>query len=128
LAEIVDGQANKPVATRFELHPLELLSRAALVLGARARQAVQLLNATGEMVAAALELGHVEHPRTSGIARCGSLGAWNGNERKGLGDDVRKLALEPGDLPLQRGSGGALGFTRVRRRSCGGALIRASTD
>jgi hypothetical protein len=32
LAEIADRQAHEPVATRFELHPLEQLVRAALVL------------------------------------------------------------------------------------------------
>jgi hypothetical protein len=105
-----------------------LLPRTALVLGAGASQAVQFLNAAGEMVAGALELGHVEHPRAARTVRYSSLGARSGKEGKGLGDDVRKLALESRDLALQRGPRGALGLTRVPGAGDGEALPRASTD
>jgi hypothetical protein len=61
-----------------------LLARAALVLGALAGEAAQLLQAAGELVARALERLEVEQPR----AAAGAHGdRRRGDVRKGLGDD-----------------------------------------
>jgi hypothetical protein len=59
----------------------------------------QLLQATGEAVARALELLEAEQAR--GVDP-GGFGARRRDEGKGLGDDRRELALELSDLRPQR--------------------------
>jgi hypothetical protein len=60
LPEVAHGQAHVLEATRFELHLGQQLMRHALVLVASGGDPVQLLQAGGEPIAQALELGESE--------------------------------------------------------------------
>jgi hypothetical protein len=79
--------------------------RAALVLGALAREPAKLLHAARQLVARSLELLQAEQTRAGEDLR---RGIRRGDEGKPLGDDRRELALELCDLPPQRAPRGAL--------------------
>jgi hypothetical protein len=103
LPEIADRQAHVLEACGLELHLLEQLVGQELVLVALAGQPAQLLKASCERVASALELIEAEQ---RGAARAGlvaaSVAAGGFDERESIGDDRRELALEPVDLGAQR--------------------------
>jgi len=81
------------------------------VLGARACEPTQILQTAGEPIARALELGEVEQarPRRGLPARSRTAAAGRGDIGERVHDDLRELALEPGDLRLQRGACRQLG-------------------
>jgi len=118
LAEVGDRQAHELVARRLELHRLQQLARAALVLGPLDRAPAQLLQAPGELVAQALEL--LEREQAGALRRqAAGVGA---EVREAVGDDRRALALEPCHLRAQRAARGALArLDRRRGRRAGSA-------
>jgi hypothetical protein len=63
LAEIGARQPNELVATGFEPHPFEQLVRAALVLGAFAREPANVLHAPRQPVALELQLLEAQQAR-----------------------------------------------------------------
>ena len=100
-AEIPHRQAHKPVATRFELHPLQQLACATLVLDACCRKPAQVLHAAGQPVAQPLQLRQRQQTRT-GRGFGPDLGKLRrGDVRERIGHDRRAFALEPADLPSQ---------------------------
>jgi hypothetical protein len=106
--------------------------RALLTLDALLLAAPQVLHAAGEAVAQQLELLEAEQAGAAeglagGSGRAGEAvrrtGAGAGREaRKGVGDDVRELTLEPRDLRLQRPARGALAVPPQRTERLSGAL------
>jgi hypothetical protein len=88
--------------------------RPALALGARVGQTADLLRASSEPVAGALELPERQQRGTAraGGPLAGGGGALaaggGGDEGESLGDDPRQLALEARDLRSQRRPRGAL--------------------
>jgi hypothetical protein len=71
------------------------------VLDAGVREATDVLQPTGERVAAALELGEAEQPRTGARFELGSV---RDRRREERGDRLRQLALQMRDLRTQRAS------------------------
>jgi len=82
--------------------------RAALVLGAPPRERAQLLQLRRQPVARALQLGEVEQARAAGPTRPRVRAPRRRQEREAVGQGPRQLALDPGDLPSQLSSRGAL--------------------
>ncbi len=76
--------------------------RTALVRGACARQRAHVLHAAGERVALALKLREAEQARAAEALGAGVARRVGRDMREPCGDDLRQLALQPGDLPAQR--------------------------
>jgi hypothetical protein len=105
-------------------HALEQLAVALLDVATVRQPAPYLLDASGESVAGALELGDVEDPRASG----GGNGVGNAAPRERGGEELCQLALEPGDLgPQVTARAAASVLADVAGRDCGprgrGALV-----
>jgi hypothetical protein len=65
-AEIPHGQAHELITARFELHPLQQLARAPLVLAALGREPAQILRVAGQPVAQPLQLRQRQQARAAG--------------------------------------------------------------
>ena len=78
------------------------------MLDARVRHPAHVLQATGQRVALALELGQAEDPRAQSRCRASAERSVGGDVRKARRHSPRQLALQVRDLPAKRATGRAL--------------------
>jgi hypothetical protein len=97
---------------------------AQLVRGALAGQATDVLHASGEAVALALELLEAEQAGAAKRLRLVHASRVGGDVRERTGDDLRELALEPRHLLAQRAPGGGLVGRPLRREGRNTAIER----
>jgi hypothetical protein len=101
LPEVSHRQAHELVTSRFALHPLQQLARGCLQLGSRDGRPPRQLHPAGQLVARTLELLQVQQARSAANPMTTTVRTRvcrRGDVRKAVGDDLRQLALEPGDL------------------------------
>jgi hypothetical protein len=65
-AEIPHRQVHELIAARFELHPLQQLARATLVLEALGREPAQIMRVADQPVAQPLQLRQAQQARAAG--------------------------------------------------------------
>jgi hypothetical protein len=98
--------------------------RAQLMRRALARHPADVLHATCEMVALALELLEAEQPRPAGGLELGHASCVDGDVWKRSRDDLRELALEARHLLAQRTTGRRLVGRLLRRQGRDTAVER----
>jgi hypothetical protein len=92
--------------------------------GSLARHPLDVLHATCETVALALELLEAEQARAAGRCELGRTGCVYRNMRKRGRNDLRELALETRHLLAQRTTGGRLVGRLLRREGRDTAVER----
>jgi hypothetical protein len=104
------------MAARFELHALQQLACATLMLEALGRKPAQILRVAGQPVAQALQLRQRQQAWTADEIAPDLIEhvSRRGDVRERIGDDRRAFALEPSDLPSQGPANLTLGGLHLR--------------
>ena len=97
LADVLIRDPYPAELVRVGDHPLDHRPALLLGVGAAGHLGPGVSEAVGKPVANSLELANPEHPRPP----CGANGPLDPLARKGRGEQLPKLALEPCDLPAQ---------------------------